>query len=57
MTCILSELTLTYVSCIEWFVPRSVEFGLATVAIDAFSIMLALLTNTTTLVITVNIQR
>lgn len=57
MTCILSELTLTYVSCIKWFVLRSVEFGLATVAIDAFSIMLALLTNTTTLVITVNIQR
>lgn len=48
---------MTYVSRVERFVTWSVKPRLATVAIDTLGVVLAILTYTTALVITVNVQR
>lgn len=48
---------LTHVGRVERFVPRPIKPRFTAIAIDALGIMFAILTYTTALVITVNIQR
>lgn len=51
------RLTMTHVGRVERFVPGPIKPGFAAVAIDSLRIMFAILTYTTALVITVNVQR
>lgn len=52
----IEALTLANVRGVEMLVPRSVESGLATIAIDSFGIVLAILTDTASLVVAVYVE-
>lgn len=50
------KLTLADVSSIERLILWSVEFGLAVVAVDTLGVVLAVLADTTALVVSVNVE-